>query len=63
MNFWQSSTFKSIFGGGTMPIADLTDKQLDNMEANYRRANKTEGGIYACSSSLAPLASFRSLAG
>jgi hypothetical protein len=41
-----------------MPIADLTDKQLDNMEANYRRANKTEGGIYACSSSLAPLASF-----
>jgi len=32
-----------------MPIADLTDDQLDNMESNYRGAKKTEGGIYSLS--------------
>ena len=32
-----------------MPISDLTDDQLDNMESNYRGAKKIEGGIYSLS--------------
>jgi hypothetical protein len=32
-----------------MPISDLSDAQLDNLEANYRKANKTDGGIYPLS--------------
>jgi hypothetical protein len=30
-----------------MPIADLSDSDLDHFEANYRRANRTEGGKYS----------------
>jgi hypothetical protein len=30
-----------------MPISDLTDQQLDNLESNYRTAKKTDGGIYS----------------
>jgi hypothetical protein len=30
-------------------IEDLSDEQLDNMEANYRSKNKTEGGKYSLS--------------
>jgi len=32
-----------------MPISALSDKQLDQLEANYRRANKTQGGTYSLS--------------
>jgi hypothetical protein len=32
-----------------MLISDLTDHQLDVLEANYRRAKKTEGGKYSLS--------------
>jgi hypothetical protein len=32
-----------------MSISDLTDRQLDIWEANYRRAHKTEGGKYTLS--------------
>jgi hypothetical protein len=30
-----------------MPIQQLSDQQLENMAANYRRSNRTEGGIYS----------------
>jgi len=29
-----------------MPISDLSEEELDRFEANYRRANKAEGGKY-----------------
>jgi hypothetical protein len=32
-----------------MSISELTDRQLDNLEANYRRAHKAEGGKYTLS--------------
>jgi hypothetical protein len=32
-----------------MPISDLSDEELDRFEANYRRANKAEGGRYSLS--------------
>ena len=32
-----------------MPISDLSDKELDQFEANYRRTKKTEGGKYSLS--------------
>ena len=32
-----------------MAISDLSDKELDQFEANYRRTNKTEGGKYSLS--------------
>jgi hypothetical protein len=30
-----------------MPISDLSDGDLERFEANYRRLNRTEGGIYS----------------
>src|SRR5690348_14321686 len=30
-----------------LPIERLTNQQLDNLEANYRRANKTTGGRWS----------------
>jgi hypothetical protein len=32
-----------------MPITDLTDQELDQFERNYRRQNRSEGGIYTLS--------------
>jgi hypothetical protein len=32
-----------------MPISDLSDKELENFEAAYRRKNKIEGGKYSLS--------------
>lgn len=32
-----------------MPISDLSNQELDQFEANYRRTKKTEGGKYSLS--------------
>ena len=36
-------------GRNNMPISDLSDRELDHLEASYRRASKTEGGKYSLS--------------
>ena len=34
-------------GGNAMPISDLSDDQLENLEQNYRRAGQLDGGTYS----------------